>query len=227
MSDATINMYPAITMIFRMRLALLLVVSFALSALPPQSSRGGVRRVDYSKENFSIAVPTTWSEIEPAVLAAMPDKIRQAAPSAPEFKISYGFRAYATPGPNYPWVAIIFTGDRVDETMFEKLEWASHTVDDLTKKWESSGGTLEKAQMKNMFYDKGRHLLWAMSQSTFAGVGDLQTLSGVYLTTTGSIQVHCYSKAVEFAKYRPVCQGIIESVILNPKIVIVARPGKQ
>ena len=141
----------------------------------------------------------------------------------PRLKIRHGFKASATTAPSYPWVAIILTGDRVDDAMFEKMDWAYRTVDDLTKKLESSGGTLEKSRMNSMSYDKGRHLLWGVSQSTFSGVGDLQTLSGAYLTTTGSIQVHCYSKAAEFPKYRAICKDIIESVVIDPKIVIPAR----
>lgn len=38
--------------------------------------------------------------------------------------------------------------------MFEKMDWANRTVDELTKKWESSGGTLQKAQMNGMSYEK-------------------------------------------------------------------------
>ena len=103
-----------------------------------------------SQENFSIAVPATWNEIEPAVLAGMPAAIRQAAPNAPEIKIKHGFKTSATEVPSYPWVAIILTGDRVDEAMFEKMDWAIRSVDELTKKWQASGGTLGKAQMNSM-----------------------------------------------------------------------------
>ncbi len=120
----------------------------------------------------------------------------------------------------------MLTGDRVDEAMFEKMEWAYRSVDELSKKWQSSGGTLEKAQMNSMSYDKARHLLWGISQSTFSGVGDLQTLSGAYITTTGSIQVHCYSRATEFAKYQSVCKDIIESVAIDSKIAIPVSPAK-
>jgi hypothetical protein len=110
--------------------------------------------------------------------------------------------------------------------MFLNMESAYRAVDELTKKWESSGGTLQKGQMSNMSYDNGRHLLWAISQYTFSSIGDLETLSGAYITTTGTIQVRCYSRAVEFGKYRPVCQNIIESVVIDPGNVIPTSPAK-
>lgn len=111
--------------------------------------------------------------------------------------------------------------------MFEKMDWAHRTVDELTKKWESAGGTLEQAQMNNMSYDKSRHLLWGISQSTFSGVGDLRTLSGAYLTKTGSIQVHCYSRASDFVKDQPMCKKIIESVAIEPKVAMAVNPANS
>jgi hypothetical protein len=207
-----------------MRLSSLSLLSFVLVATA-QSVTDSVRRVDYPQENFSLAVPATWTEIEPSVLAAAPAAIRQAAPNAPEIRIRHGFKASATPGPSYPWIALIITEDPIDEMMFENMEWAHRTVDELSKKWQSAGGTLERARMNNMSYDKSRHLLWGISQSTFSGVGDLSTLSGVYLTTTGTIQVHCYSKASDFIKDQPLCKEIIESVIIAPKIAIAVSPA--
>ncbi len=76
-----------------MRLLLLGLVSFVLMASPPQSAPDGVRRIAYPQEEFSMAVPATWREIEPSVLAAMPVAIRLAAPNAPEIKIRHGFNA--------------------------------------------------------------------------------------------------------------------------------------
>jgi hypothetical protein len=207
-----------------MRLPFLSLLSFVLVATA-QSVPDHVRRVEYPQENFSLAVPVTWTEIEASVLAAMPAAIRQAVPSAPEIKIRHGFKASATAGPSYPWIAVSLTDDPIDEMMFEKMEWADRTVDELTKKWQSAGGTLERAHMGNMWYDKSRHLLWGISQSTFSGGGDLNTLSGAYLTTTGSIQVHCYSKATDFAKDQAVCKKIIESVVIHPKVAIAGSPA--
>ena len=149
-----------------MRLSSLILLSFVLAATA-QSVPDNVRRVEYPQENFSIDVPAIWSEIDPSVLAAMPAAIRQAAPNAPEIKIRHGFKASAAAGPSYPWVAVVVTEDPVDEMMFEKMDWAYRTVDELTKKWQPAGGTLERAQMNNMTYDKSRHLLWSISQSTF------------------------------------------------------------
>src|ERR1035441_4872635 len=206
---------------------LALFLSFGLAAAPPQSNAANPRRVDYPQENFSIAVPATWSEIEPAVLAGMPALMRRAAPNAPEIRIQHGFKASETTTPGYPWVAIVLTGDRVDEAMFEKMDRAYRSVEELTRSWESSGGTLEKAEMNNMSYDKARQLLWGISRSTFSGVGDLQTLSGAYITTTGSIQVHCYSKATEFKKYQSACKDIIESVVIDPRVAIPISPAKS
>jgi hypothetical protein len=184
-----------------------------------------VRRVDYSQEAFSIAVPVTWSEIEPSVLAAMPAVIRQAAPNAPDIRIRHGFKAAA--GPSYPWVALIITEEPVDEMSFENMDWANRSVDRLLKNLESAGGKLERAKMNSMSYDKSHHLLWSISQSSFSGVGDLRTLSGAYLTTTGSIQVHCYSRAADFVKDQQLCKGIIESVVIDPRITIATSPAKS
>jgi hypothetical protein len=206
-----------------MRFVLVVIFQTILVLASPQDSTpDGGRRFQYPQENFSIAVPAAWSEIESAMLAAMAAAMHQAAPSAPELKIRHAFKASST----YPWVAITFTVGRVDEAMFENMDLSNRTVDELIKIWESSGGTLEKAQMNSMSYDKARHLLWGMSRSTFSGVGELQTLSGAYVTTTGSIQVHCYSKASEFGKYKPICKDIIESVVIDPKIVISVKPAK-
>lgn len=141
-------------MILFMHFALPSLLSFVLMASSFQSTPSSTKRIDYPQESFSIAVPTTWSEIESSVLDAMTATIRKAAPNAPEIKIRHGFKASTTSIPGYPWVAIILTDKRVDETMFEKMDWANRTVDELTKKWESSGGTLQKAQMNGMSYEK-------------------------------------------------------------------------
>jgi hypothetical protein len=209
-----------------MRALLSGLLNFVLMSSTLQSAPGNTRRIDYPQDNFSIAVPAAWSEIEPSVLAAMPAAIRQAAPNAPEIRIRHGFKASGTPGPSYPWVAIIITEQPVDEMTFEKMDWAHRTVDDLTKKWESAGGTLEQAQMNSMSYDKSRHLLWGLSQSTFSGIGELRTLSGAYVTKTGSIQAHCHSRASDFVKDQQVCKEIIESVVIDPKVAMAANPAK-
>ena len=199
--------------------------SIALMTAQPQSAPDGVRRVDYPQEKFSVAIPVTWSEIETSVLAAMTTAIRQAAPNAPDIRIRHGFKPVA--GPSYPWVAIMITEEPVDELSFENMNWANRTVDRLLKEWESAGGTLEQAKMNSMSYDKSHHRLWSISQSSFSGVGDLRTLSGAYLTTTGSIQVHCYSRAADFVKDQQLCKGIIESVVIDPRITIATSPAKS
>lgn len=210
-----------------MRVLLSGLLSFVLMTSRLQSAPEGARRIDYPQDRFSIAIPAAWSEIDPSFLAAMPTAIRQAAPNAPEIRVKHGFKASATLGISYPWVAIATTEEPVDEMMFEKMSYVYHTVDELIKKWESGGGTLEHAQLNSMSFDKSRQLLWGISQSTFSGVGDLRTLSGAYLTTTGSIQVHCYSKAADFEKDQPICKQIIESVVIDSKVARAVSPEKS
>ena len=185
-----------------------------------------MKRTEYAQENFSIAVPSGWREIEPSALAAISAALPRVAANLPEIKIKHGFKETSGPNPSFPWVAIIFTNDRVDETMFGTMGLATRTIDELTRKWESSGGSLQSAAMNNMSYDKVHHILWGVSRSTFSDVGDLQTLSGAYLTKKGSIQVHCYSIAAEFGRYNSMCKQIIESVVIAPEIALPAGAAK-
>ena len=179
------------------------------------------RRIEYPAENFSISIPDTWHEIEPSTLAVMSAAVPR-VPGLPEIKIRHGYTAQAAP-PLFAWVAIIVTDAPADEAMFEKLDWTKQRFEDAIAQWQASGGTLQQGQLNSMWYDKTRRLLWSTTQSTHAGVGDLRTLSGAHLTTTGTIQVHCYSKAEDFARDQPVCREFIESVSLDPKVVIPPR----
>jgi hypothetical protein len=202
---------------------LLLVVSIASPQSPAPSANDAVRRFDFPQESFSISVPANWSEIDSSTLSRMPGAIRRAAPNAPEFKISHGFRLSVASGPiGYPWAAVILTGDRVSDAAFENMDRAYRTVDEFNEKWQSPAprGTLQKAQFSNMYYDKSRHTLWGISQSTFLDVGELRTLSGAYLTKIGTVQVHCFSKALEYNNYAPLCKQIIESVIIDQSVAL-------
>ena len=196
-----------------------------LSAASAQTAND-TKRIDYPQEKFSIAIPSSWIELDPSVIAAMPLAIRRVAPNAPEIKIRHGFKSSGAPGDSFPWVGIIVVDDPVDESTFENLEPPYRTIEELAKKWESGGGTLQRARLSGMWYDKSRHVLWTIVQSTIAGVGDLRSLSGAHMTATGAVQVHCYSTAAEFAKEQPLCKEIIESVIIDPKIAFVSRPTK-
>jgi hypothetical protein len=206
-----------------MRLLPFGLLSIALTASPQTAPE--TKRIDYPQEKFSIAIPSSWTEIDLSVLATIPLSIRQILPNAPPIKIRYGFKSSSGPGLPYPWIAIIITDDPLNESMFENLEPAYRTIDELSRKLES-GGTLQRAQMSDMWYDKSRHILWMIAQSTLAGVGDLRTLSGAHLTATGTVQVHCYSRATDVPKDLPVCKEAIESVLVDPKIGYVSRPTK-
>jgi hypothetical protein len=210
-----------------MRQFALFLLSSGLVGVPLQSDTTNLRRVDYPQENFSIAIPATWNEIQPAALAGMQALIRQAVPNAPELRVQHGFRGSETTTPGYPWVAIAHTEGRVDESMFKKMDWAYDSVNELFRRLESSRGILEKAQLDSMSYDKTRHLLWGISTFTLSNVGDFQTLAGAYITTTGSIQVHCVSKVSEYKQYQSVCKDIIESVVIDPSITIPNIPIKS
>jgi len=90
-----------------MRLSSLSLLSLALVATA-QSVPDNVRRVAYPQENFSLAIPATWTEIEPTVL---PVTIRHAAPNTPEIKIRHGFKASAAAVLSYPWISVIITAN--------------------------------------------------------------------------------------------------------------------
>lgn len=194
---------------------------------PLRSAPDGVRRFEYPQDNFSIAVPATWSEVEPSVLAAAEAAARQVVPGVPYFAFSHGFKAPATAGANYPWVAIATMEGTVDERIFEQPDWVHRAVDEITKKWVSAGSPMAKAQIEILSYDIRSHLLWFTSQSTFPVVGDLRTLSGTYFTNVGSLQVHCYSKASDFVNDQPVCKEIIELVVIDPKVALPAGPVRS
>jgi hypothetical protein len=214
---------------FRAYCCAVVIQLFICSAQESTAPAAGERlhQLNFPAENFSMGIPATWKEIDPAVLAKVPAAIRKAVPNAPELKINHGFMSPEGAGSGYPWVAVMITGDLMNDATFENMDWAYRSVDELSKKWKNPGGILQKTKMANMFYDKARHLLWGISQSSFSGIGDLQKLSGAYLTRTGTVQVHCYSRAAEFEKYQPICREIIESVAIDPKVALGASSGDK
>ena len=190
----------------------------AYSQAPTES----LHRMNYASESFSIAVPATWNEMDPVVLAKITEMTRQIAPKAPVVKVNHGFTSSGR-GPVYPWVAVMVTSHQINDEMFRNMSTAYRTVEEFCKTLtdQASGGAIETAHVNQLFYDKQRHVLWGVSQSKAAGV-DLETLSGAYVAKTGTIQVHCYSQTPEFSKNEPVCRRIIESVELDPKIALPA-----
>jgi hypothetical protein len=202
----------------------LLFVCHALAQAPTSPAGEPLHRFEYPAENFSIGLPATWREIDPATLGRMSSAAHLVAPNAPELRISHGYTSAGAPETGYPWVAVMLTDDQVSGLAFKNLESAQSTVNDLMKRWldPASGGIIQKAQMGTMSYDKDRHVLWGSSQSVVTGIGDLRTLSAAYVTRAGIVQVHCYAKASEYEEYEPLCRQIIESVTIDPKVAMTA-----
>jgi hypothetical protein len=203
----------------------LLLVSVAF----PQAGRsrsGAMCRYDYPSDDFSIAVPASWSEVDGAVLDQFSAELRQALPNAPDTTVDYGFRSPQGARSGFPLVAVVVSGGQPTDAMLDHADRVYRSVDELTQRWLASGGPLQKSQTSGVFYDNVRHVLWAVSQNTFAGAGDFRNLSAVYVTKFGSVQVHCCSKASEYEKYRLVCKQIVGSVTIDPKVATPAKPAK-
>jgi hypothetical protein len=179
-----------------------------------------MRRVEYPAEGFSVAIPSAWQEVDSAGLARINAVVPKIVPNAPELKINHGFVPPGEAGFRFPWVALLRTDQRVSDAIFEDLGGAFRTLDEMTKKWTdpASGSLLESTQVKPMFYDKGRHVLWLGAESTFSGIGDLRTLSAAYLTRDGSVQVHCYMRAADYGRDLPLCRQVTESMTIDPKM---------
>jgi len=195
----------------------LLLIVFSFFAAAAQ----GPRRIEYPAEKFSIAIPATWGEIEPAALNLMSLALPR-VPNISDIKVRHGYTGSTAP-PLFPWVAVLITDQPVDEAMFEKLDGPRRAYEEAIGVLQSSNGVVQQARLNGMSYDKTRHLLWNTTQSTVVSVGALRTLSGAYLTIGGTVQVHCYSREEDFARDQPVCREIIESVVLDPKVVLPAR----
>lgn len=199
----------------------------------------GVHRFNYASENFSIALPVAWHEIDAAVLAQMPAALPRDLASSPEIKFNHAFRPSGKAGSpegaessggaesGYPWVGITLTKDEVTDGKFANTNRVYGSVDELIQKWQppALGATPPKARMSAMFYDKPRHVLWAVSLSRYSDLGDFRTISAAYITRFGTVQVHCCSKAAEYEEYRPVCREILESVTIDPRVALTAGPA--
>jgi hypothetical protein len=198
--------------------------ALAQSSTPPAGDT--VRRFRYPSENFSIALPGTWAEIDAAILARLPVGMPRARTSPPETKFNHAFRPSEGDPSGYPWVAVMLSKDGLAAPKLEGMNSPYRSVDDLVRKWKATepAGTVQNAQRSAMFYDTARQALWSVSQFTYPDIDVFRTISAAYLTTTGSVQVHCCSKASEYEKYRPVCKQILESVTIDPPPGVAAAP---
>jgi hypothetical protein len=187
----------------------------------PEERKG--HRFSYSGDNFSITLPETWVEVDSKVLAAGPESIKKRAPNAGNVVIKYGFKPKGDA--IFPWVGVIVSADQLSDEMFANLSDAYPTLDIYMRHLldPSAGGTIQSAQMSNLFYDKAHHVLWGMSQSSFSDIGNLQTLSAAYVTRVGTVQVHCYSKASEYSKYQPTFRRIVDSVEIDPRVTLTPK----
>lgn len=194
----------------------------AQAPTPPASEP--LHRFDYPAENFSIGVPPTWTEVNPATVARISPLIHGLAPAVPEINVRHWYGPSGAQESGYVWVMVMLMDQHPADSAFEDLESATATANGLYKKWAGSepGSFFQEAQMENLTYDKSRHVLWGVGRSTVAIFGEIRVLTAAYITRVGTVQAACASRASEYEKHEGTCRQILESVAIDPKVAIKA-----
>jgi len=184
---------------------------------------GGYRLVAYPSDSFSLTLPNGWVEIEPRAVAELVSAAKKAAPNLPDVSFKYGFKTAAAA--DFPRVLITLSDDHLSDETFANLNGPHQTLDAYLADQldKAAGGTLQRARMSNLYYDKTHHVVWGTAHLSYSDTGDIQTLSAAYITKVGTIQIHCASKASEYEKYQPVFRQLIGSVVIDPKVALSAQ----
>jgi hypothetical protein len=186
----------------------------ALAQTIEPAPRDGLRRFDYPAEHFSITAPATWMELDSALMALVPGLARQVAPNAFGIKISHLLKK-SDMRVVYPYVAISMTAERPPEAAL--ASWIRNKPDEFAQKWRElvSGGLIQTLDVKNVRYDRSRHVLWVVSETSFKVIGDIRVVSALYLIKAGAVQANCYSPASDYEKDESLCRQILDSVTFD------------
>src|SRR5262245_29736599 len=166
----------------------------------------------YEADRFSVSIPKDWIELPREELNRLSDALRKLAPGADAQIYKYGFAAGADPG--QPRVLIQVKNERWSEAAFDdmgKLPKAARMIQHGVTAANPSLAELQP-EIGEMRWDADRQIVWMRTQAS----GEVQMLSGVHLTDTGSVQVHGSAPSESYSTYGDTLARIISSVEIDP-----------
>lgn len=173
------------------------------------------------EEKFSVDVPVGWVEISRDELDQLERDVRERSTStAPTQRYLRGYRASSSS--EFPKVLIQLKDRRISEEALESMKATGVAADkaQVEKDIASKSPDLAKLQLKlgELRYDERRFVIWIRAQMKTPNGQNVDMLSALHPTNSGSIQLHCYDTSAKFEDTELLCESIATSVKLDESI---------
>lgn len=196
------------------RTALLLILLLA----PPWLRAQEWQQVSFPEDRFAVSVPWGWVEIPDEIMAAFSRYQQEHSTVAGRF--AHGFQLASKPWLEFPriFISLEYSG-RIPLSSVTNLpkvmEQLTRQSRRLAKQDPSMLEVLKDTHWAKPLYDPRRHILWIADSPDASDPDTILGVTGIVMTSFGSINVHGYAPARSFREYLPVYERVIRSVEID------------